>query len=79
MVMLMVTMTLIDNDGDDVGDKDGDDACEGDYGKPLQSKVIQFSKPVKNTTLLIEIFMQLVQFFIQGIQFHTFPIEMLIQ
>ena len=48
-------------------------------GKPLLPKVIQFSKPVKNTTLRIEIFIQLVQFSIQGIQFHTFPIEMLIQ
>ena len=44
------------------------------YGKPLLPKVMQFSKPVKNTTLHIEIFIQLVQFSIQGIQFHTFPI-----
>ena len=45
------------------------------YGKALLPKVIQFSKPLKNTTLHIEIFIQLVQFSIQGIQFHTFPIE----
>ena len=51
----------------------------GMYGKPFLPKVIQYSNPVKNTTLHIEIFLQLVQFSIQGIQFHTFPIEMLIQ